>query len=141
MPYKPTGNASGRPKKEVTLAQVEKLFAIGCTQEEVAGFFGVSVDTLSRRMGFAECQAQGKAKRNVSLRRAQVKSALAGNTRMMTWLGMQFLNQTNITKAEITNTTPPVDLSKLTDAELDEYERLHAKISGTEQSGDLGKST
>jgi hypothetical protein len=138
MPRQPTGNPNGRPKKEVTLAQVEKLFAIGCTQQEVADFFGVSVDTLSRRLGFADVQARGKAKSKVSLRRAQFKSALAGNSRLLTWLGMQMLGQTNVTKAEITNTPPPVDLSKLTDEELDAYERLYAKIS---QPGDSGEST
>jgi hypothetical protein len=64
---------------------------------------------------------------------------MSGNSRHLTWLGMQMLGQTNVTKAEISKTTPPPDLSKLTDEELEVYEQLHAKISS--QSGDGGEST
>jgi len=142
MPHTPTGRPNGRPRKEVTLSQVEKLFAIGCTQEEVAAFVGVSVDTLSRREGFADSQERGKGKAKVSLRRAQFKSALAGNSRLLTWLGMQMLGQRNQTSTELSGPGGgPIqteDLTKLTDAELTQLELLLAKAqpAGASPSGD-----
>lgn len=142
MPRKPTGRPNGRPKKPITLAQIEKLFALGCTQEEVAHFFGVSVDTLSRREGFADSQATGKSLGKISLRRAQVKSALSGNTRMLTWMGMQLLGQRNQTSSEISGPGGgPIqteDLTKLSNDELLTLERLLAKAqpAGPGESGE-----
>lgn len=136
MPRSPTGNPNGRPSKPITLAQVEKLFALGCTQEEVASFFGVSVDTLSRREGFAEAQESGKANGKISLRRAQMKSALSGNSRMLTWMGMQLLRQRNQTSSEISGPDGgPIqtqDLTKLNDADLTQLEAILSKATYTD---------
>jgi hypothetical protein len=141
----PTGNPNGRPRKPITLAQVEKLFALGCTQPEVAAFFGVSVDTLQRRDGFAATQERGLANGKISLRRAQMKAALAGNSRLLTWMGMQMLNQANRTSAELTgpNGGPlqTQDLTRLNDADLDNLESILSKTAAADSGAGQGRES
>jgi hypothetical protein len=38
-----------RPKAKIDLAELEKLCAMQCTDEEIAAFFGVSTKTVERR--------------------------------------------------------------------------------------------
>lgn len=67
-----------------------------CTDAEIAAFFSVSRKTIERRKSdddFREVMEQGKLKGLVSLRQAQFKAALGGNTTMMVWLGKQLLGQ------------------------------------------------
>ena len=137
MPHVPTGNPNGRPPKPIDLQQVFKLAQLGCTIKEIAAFFAVAPSTLTAREGFRSIYEDGLEAGKLSLRRAQMKSALAGNTRLLTWLGMQLLGQQNMSKSELTTPPPPEDLSKLTDEELDAYEKLCAKI--TPQPGDNGE--
>ena len=47
MARKPTGNPTGRPRKELSIDQFEKLCAMLCTQQEICGFFGVTDKTLT----------------------------------------------------------------------------------------------
>ncbi len=71
--------------------QLEKLATIGCTNEEMASWFGVSKDTLERQ--FAATIAKGRGKTRCSLRRLQWLSASSGNVQMQIWLGKQMLGQ------------------------------------------------
>jgi hypothetical protein len=92
-PKKPPG---GRPTKEVDMEVVGKLAALALTQEEIAAVLNVSVDTLSRREGFAEVYKQGRNTANASIRRAQFEKGVKhGNTRMLIWLGKQYLRQSD----------------------------------------------
>ena len=93
---------AGRPRKEVDEKQVEKLMAIQCTAEEIAGWFGVSVDTIDRRIkewgypNFAEMFKQFSQDGKISLRRAQYKVATEKlNVAMLIWLGKQYLGQSD----------------------------------------------
>jgi hypothetical protein len=89
----------GRPRFEINWIYFENLCGIQCTEEEICGVFGCSVDTLEKAVKrqysrnftdvFAEKRQYGKA----SLRRSQWKAALDGNTTMMIWLGKQHLEQ------------------------------------------------
>lgn len=129
MPRKPTGCPNGRPQKEISLAAVERLAGMACTQVEVASWFNCSVDTLSRREGFAEAYSRGLSKGKISLRRAQFKSALAGSGRMLTWLGMQLLGQRNQTSTELSGPDKgpietKIDLTKLSNDQLSHLESL-----------------
>jgi hypothetical protein len=88
--------ARGRPEVEIPLDQVEKLGALQCTEAEMAGFFGVSLATIKRRMAEEEFRAvyqRGAEKGRISLRRSQFKLAESGNPALNIWLGKQYLGQ------------------------------------------------
>jgi len=81
----------GRPKFELDTNILEKLASILCTMEEMASFFGCSVDTLERN--FADTIKKGREQGKISLRRLQFEKAQSGNTTMLIWLGKQILGQ------------------------------------------------
>lgn len=110
----------GRPKVEFTNAQwgtFKKLCAMQCTEEEIAGFLKVSIDTLRMRckekffdkrenpktgkmesvpLTFTQAYKRFSADGKVSLRRVQFQHAVKKkNTSMMIWLGQQMLGQSN----------------------------------------------
>lgn len=88
---------AGRPRVEIPLGELEKLASFGCTIEEAAGFFGVSLRTMNRRIeeevDFARAWEKGKASMKCSLRRKQVQIAMEGNPTMLIWLGKMLLGQ------------------------------------------------
>ena len=88
----------GRPKKPIDWKEAEKLCSIQCSELEIADWFYVSVDTLSRRLkeeknaSFAEFFTLHRVKGKIALRRNLFKLSerypqaaifLAKN-----WLGM-----------------------------------------------------
>ena len=91
---------AGRPYIPIDWAKVEELLAAHCTGQEVADYFGMSHDTLYRRVetekgvGFTEYAAAQRSKGNVALRAAQRDKALKkGDTTMLIWLGKHWLQQ------------------------------------------------
>lgn len=114
MAKKPV-NKGGRPRIEIDQAEAEKLCSIGCTQEEVADWFGVSADTINVRVkewgfvGFPDFYKRHFAKGKASLRREQFKLALKGNCTMLIWLGKQYLDQTD--KVDNVDGAPPIVLN------------------------------
>jgi hypothetical protein len=80
-----------RPLKIVDPEQVRVLASIGCPVADIARVLDCSAKTLERR--FMKEMEQGRANRNVSLRRKQFELAMAGNTTMLIWLGKQYLGQ------------------------------------------------
>lgn len=80
---------------------MEKLAAIGCTDQDIAYVCGVSPKTVQRRRKddatFLYAIEKGQATGRMNLRGAQWKLALAGNPTMLIWLGKQFLGQTDKT--------------------------------------------
>lgn len=91
---------TGRPKKEIDETQFKKLCGLQCTEEEIAGFFDCSVDTIERwckrvfKQTFAEAFKNYSAGGKVSLRRYQFELAKK-NAAMAIWLGKQYLGQTD----------------------------------------------
>jgi hypothetical protein len=89
-----------RPRKEINFAELKKLCGMQCTAEEIAGFFGVSTDTIDRRLkekynyGFAEYFKKNNSLGKVSLRRSQFALAEKSAT-MAIWLGKQYLGQSD----------------------------------------------
>ena len=84
----------GRPPADIDLKKLRLLAEIGCTDAEMAAHLGVSERTITnRKHELAETIALGNAKGNVSLRRKQMKMALAGDRVMLIWLGKNRLGQ------------------------------------------------
>ena len=101
-----------RPKivwSDKEYASIEYMATIHCTQKEIAGIMHVDEDTLNRlirvryKMSFSEFYERYSASGNMSLRRAQFKSAEAGNTSMQIWLGKQWLDQSDKLETRISN--------------------------------------
>ncbi len=92
-----TAGKRGRPKFAPDLDDVRSLAELQCTNEEMAGFFHVSVKTIERHRKddseFDEAVTLGKLNGKVSLRRAQMRKALSGNVSMLIWLGKNMLGQ------------------------------------------------
>ena len=91
---------TGRPRIDnIDWEAVDKLCALQCTGEEIAGFLKVDYDTLNARvkeafgLAFSDYFAQKRGNGKVSLRRKQYEKALAGDTTMLIWLGKQYLGQ------------------------------------------------
>lgn len=87
---------AGRKRVQFDLAVIEKLSAIGCTNEEIAGVCGCSVRTLEmylKKPEFTAAKMRGLAKCQISMRRLQWKAAEKGDVRMLIFLGKQFLGQ------------------------------------------------
>lgn len=103
----------GRPKKEIDKAQFEKLCAMMCTSEEIAGFFDCSVDTIERwckreyKMPFAEVFKKYSAHGKISLRRNQFRLS-EKYPAMAIWLGKQYLGQRDV-PLEVEHTMSPID--------------------------------
>ena len=98
----------GRPKKyNIDTDQVEKLSGLGCTNTEIASFFGCDESLI--RKSYSEFLTKGRDKGKIRLRQWQLKSAERGNVAMLIWLGKQMLGQTD--KQEITTTELPEGFS------------------------------
>lgn len=144
-----------RPRKEIDKEQFEKLCALQCSQEEFLDWFEVSDKTLNAwcrrtyKMSFSEVFAQKRGRGKISLRRHQFELSKR-NAAMAIFLGKNWLGQTdkvagtmtiqgeikNNVQGElqqhhdgaVTMTELPIDLTKLTGEELDDFERLCTKI-------------
>ena len=91
----------GRPKKKLDLKLAEKLAAIMCTQEEIAGILDVSLSTLKRDEDFCTIYKKAQDGAKMSIRRSQFKKALAGDTTMLIWLGKIYLGQRETVNQEV----------------------------------------
>ena len=92
-----------RPKKyDIDPKQVEKLAGYGCTNTEIAGVYGCSADLIDK--SYSEFLTKGRANLKKRLRKAQLDTALSGNSTMLIWLGKQMLGQ--VDKQEIEHIRP-----------------------------------
>lgn len=101
--------------------QFEQLCMLQCSREEVAIFFGVSKESITRwchntyGCDFDTVFRQKRENGRISLRRAQWKKATTGkmDTTMLIWLGKQYLGQTdkveteNVERIQIINDVKP----------------------------------
>ena len=93
-----------RPKKyDIDTVEVEKLANYGCTNIEIADFFGCSPDLIEK--SYSEYLTKGRSSGKIRLRQMQWKSAEEGNVTMQIWLGKQMLGQSD--KQEVTTTELP----------------------------------
>jgi IS30 family transposase len=104
-------NKGGRPKIDIPELKVEQLASFGCTNVEIAQFFGVNESTIRR--GFAENLTKGRASGKIKLRQLQMKAAEAGNVSMLIWLGKQVLGQQDKQEIELIKPIEEVDFHGL----------------------------
>lgn len=79
-----------RPKKyNIKGEDVEKLAGFGCTNTEIASFFGCSSDLIEK--SYSEYVTKGKEKGKIRLRQLMFRSAESGNVAMLIWLSKQYL--------------------------------------------------
>lgn len=95
---------AGRPLlilNEFGLETIEKLASVFCTDEEIASFMGVSIETLlkeANKDAFLEYKKRGLEHGKATLRRKQFEVAMKGNCTMLIWLGRNYLNQSERTE-------------------------------------------
>ena len=93
-----------RPKVKINLDDIEKLYAMQCTDEEAAAFTGISTRTLSRRRQsnkkLAEAIERGKAKGRMSVRRSLFRMAGNGNVAAAIFLAKNLLGYRDIVSNE-----------------------------------------
>ena len=108
-----------RPKKyNIDPKKVEQLASYGCTNTEIADFYGVGEHVI--RKSYAEFTTKGRTRVKIRLRQAQMQKAIGtekeveekvengkktgetkkvskndGNVSMQIWLGKQILGQTD----------------------------------------------
>jgi hypothetical protein len=131
-------SGAGRRRVRIDLAEVEKLCALHCSDEEIAGFIGVSPRTFVRRKrqpAFIEAMERGRGKGRLSLRRSLWGLAMKGNPAANIFLAKNLLGYRDVMSNEHSGPDGgpiPIDsrpdLSKLTDEELDQLEALRKKV-------------
>lgn len=93
-----------RPKKyDIDPKQVEKLASFGCTNTEIASFFGCSKDLISK--SYSTNVAKGKDQGKIRLRQLMWRTAEGGNVSMLIWLSKQYLGMSD--KQEVTTMELP----------------------------------
>lgn len=96
----------GRPKIQINEIEFEKLCGLQCTEEEIAGFFNCSIDTICNwcketyNMTFSDIYKKKSGIGKISLRRNQFKIAQT-NATMAIWLGKQYLGQKDTIANEV----------------------------------------
>jgi hypothetical protein len=106
-----------RKRIEIDWKKVDGMCAIFCTQEEISGVLGCSVDTLERacvrdhKIKFAEYSKQHRSRGKMSLRRLQFESARRGNTTMLKHLGNNYLGQSDKVEHFGSGDKPPIQMS------------------------------
>ena len=89
-----------RPKKyNIKPEDVEKLASYGCSNSEIASFFGCDESLISK--SYSRNITKGKEKGKIRLRQMQWKAAERGNVSMLIWLGKQVLGQTDKQEVEV----------------------------------------
>ena len=88
----------GRPLKPIDADEVYRLASIGCTQDEIAGFFGCSQSVISDR--FRSEYDLGRSASKITLRKRQW-NASKRSVPMMIHLGKQMLGQSDKVEAEV----------------------------------------
>ena len=95
----------GRNKTPVPMDEVEHLASLGCNDNEIAQYFGITSDSLRRH--FEEYLIKGRHQLRVSLRQAQIRVALEGQPTMLVWLGKNLLSQNEMGQANDDNRPLP----------------------------------
>lgn len=83
----------GRDKKVIPPPQVEELASLGCTDRDIANFFGIAENTL--RYNFSDYLIKGREELKISLRRSMLKTAHGGNAAVLIFLAKNLLGMSD----------------------------------------------
>ena len=114
----------GRPRKEISIAELEKLVALQATAGECASWCNVSEDTIDLRVkeagyaGFTDFFKRHRGAGQVSLRRKQFETAMTGNPTMLVWLGKDWLDQSDKVVSDNISSDGSMSPQPLTDEQL-----------------------
>jgi hypothetical protein len=83
-----------RPKKyDINGEEVKKLASYGCTNKEIADFYGCSADLIEK--SYSEFTTKGRGLKKLRLRQIQWKIAENGSASMAIFLGKNELGQSD----------------------------------------------
>ena len=133
-----------RPKgKAWDEEQFKRLCLAQCTEDEIAGVMGFTVDQLKKRCKkhhkrtFEQMRHYHESQGKFMLRENQKASADSGNTAMMIWLGKQYLGQAD--KQETITITPEEEMKRIREAEA-QVESMLKDQRRNRKKDDDGKS-
>jgi len=139
-----TRSGAGRRRIKIDLSEVEKLCALQCTDEEIAGFIGVSERTFARRKrqpAFAETMQRGRGKGRLSLRRSLWSLAMKGNPAANIFLAKNLLGYRDVLSNEHSGPDggpiaidSQLDITRLSDEELEQLDALRKKAQRDNQA-------
>jgi hypothetical protein len=125
-----TGLIVGRNKIVVPPEEVEDLAALGCTDRDIANWFGVDENTL--RYSFSDNLVKGRENLKISLRRAMLKNACVNlNAAVQIFLAKNMLGMSdNGMVSDNSKVLPFTDDEddKPTDEQLDDMKKEYAEI-------------
>ncbi len=131
-----TGLVVGRNKVVVPPEEVEDLAALGCTDRDIANWFGVDENTL--RYSFSEYLLKGRENLKISLRRAMLKNACVNlNAAVQIFLAKNMLGMSdqgmNTDSAKVLPFTDNDEEDvKPTDQQLEDMREEYKELNGTE---------
>lgn len=104
-----------RPQKtaQLTEGQIEKLAAMGCSDDEIAALCELSETEIKR--SFGPQLKNGRANLHLRVRKKQLQRADEGSDTMLIWLGKVYLGQ----RETVVNVNAEIDVTKLSDDDLD----------------------
>lgn len=89
-----TGIVVGRDKKVIDPEEVRKLSALGCSNRDIANFFGVDESTIS--YNFKPDLVKGREEMKITLRRAMLNNAVKNNNAaLQIFLAKNFLGMSD----------------------------------------------
>lgn len=129
-----TGLVVGRNKIVVPPAEVEDLAALGCTDRDIARWFGIDENTL--RYSFSDNLVKGRENLKISLRRAMLKNACVNlNAAVQIFLAKNMLGMSDNGMTTDNSKVLPFtdnDDDQVSEADLDEMREELADLDGAE---------
>lgn len=128
------GLVVGRNKVVVPPEEVQDLAAIGCTDRDIARWFGIDENTL--RYSFSDFLIKGREDLKISLRRAMLKNACVNlNAAVQIFLAKNMLGMSDQGMVTDTNKVLPFtddEDDKPTPEQLADMQEEYKELNGTE---------
>ena len=129
-----TGLVVGRNKIVVPPAEVEDLAALGCTDRDIANWFGIDENTL--RYNFSDYLIKGRENLKITLRRAMLKNACVNlNAAVQIFLAKNMLGMSDSGMSTDSAKVLPFtdnDDDKPTDEQIEDMREELKQLDGTE---------